>query len=282
MPRKLLEWKLKNETWRLGERTLLVGVVNVTPDSEYDAGRYQDPELAALRALELCDQGADLIEIGAESWRAGSERVSEAEEMRRLVPVLKRLHGKLPVPLIVETAKSAVAEKAIEYGAAVLKDPTGLMADSDIARVANQSGAALILQHMRGTPGQWARLGGMKDATAIVHQELAAAISRAVRYNVPRPCLVVDPGLGLGKRKEHNTDIIVNLDRLLSFEMPLQISPTGKPFHTTPQIETGFHGAMAVAVAAVLRGAHFIRTHDVPATRAAVYVADQLLRDGRP
>lgn len=282
MPRKLLDWKLKNESWRLGERTLLVGVLNVTPDSEYDDGRYQDPELAALRALELCDQGADLVEIGAESWRAGSARISEGEELRRLVPVLKRLRGKLPVPLIVETARSAVAEKAIEYGAAVLKDPTALMVDMEMARVANDSGAALILQHMRGTPDQWARQGGMKDATAVVHQELAAAISRALRSNLPRQCLVLDPGLGLGKRKEHNTDIVVNLDRILSFELPVQVSPTGKPFHTTPQIETGFQGALAVAVAAVLRGAHFIRTHDVPATRAAVYVADQLLRDGRP
>ena len=281
MPRKLLDWKLKNGTLRLGESTLLVGAVNVAPDAGEDEGQYQDPERAALRALELCDQGADLIEIGAETWSPAAARVNEAEELRRLVPALKRLQGKLPVPLIVETAKSAVAAKAVEYGAAALKDPTGLVMDPEVARVANQSGAALILQHMRGAPDQWARLGGMKDAAAVVHQELAAAISRAVRFNVPRQAIAVDPGLGLGKRKEHNTDIVVHLDRLLSFELPLQISPMGHPFHTTPQIETGFHGALAVAVAAALRGAHLIRTRNVPEARAALYVADQLLRDGR-
>jgi len=281
MPRKLLDWKLKNETWRIGERTLLVGVLNVTPDSEYDEGRYQDPGRAAERALELCEQGADLVEIGAESWRAGSARVSEAEELRRLVPVLKRLRGKLPVPLIVETAKSAVAEKAVEYGAQVLKDPTGLLIDAEMARVANQSGAGLILQHMRGTPDRWARAGGIKDPSSLVQQELAAAISRALRANVPRQAIVIDPGFGLGKRKEHNTDLLVAFDRLTGFDLPVQISPTGKPFHTTPQVDTGFYGALAAAVAAVLRGAHFVRTHDIPAFRPALLVADQLLRDSR-
>lgn len=281
MARKLLDWKLKDESWRVGERTLLVGVVSVTPDSLFDQGLYQEPARAAERALELCELGADLIEIGAESFQAGSARVSEAEELRRLVPVLKLLRGKLPVPLIVETSKSAVAEKAVEYGAQVLKDPTGLLIDPEVARVANESGAALLLQHMRGTPDKWARQGGMKHAAAQVHQELAAAISRALRYNVPRHSIVIDPGLGLGKRKEHNTDILLHLDRFTSFEVPVQISPTGKPFQTTPQVETGFHGAIAAAVAAILRGVHFVRTHDVPAMRAAALVADQLLREGR-
>lgn len=281
MARKLLDWKLKNETWRVGERTLLVGVVNVTPDSLLDQGRYQEPARAAERALELCELGADLIEIGAESFQAGSARISEAEELRRLVPVLKLLRGKLPVPLIVETSKSAVAEKAVEYGAQVLKDPTGLLIDPEVARVANESGAALLLQHMRGTPDKWARQGGMKHAAALVHQELAAAISRALRYNVPRHSIVIDPGLGLGKRKEHNTDILVHLDRFTSFEIPVQISPTGKLFHSTPKLDTGLPGALAAAVAAILRGAHFIRTHDLPAMREAALVADQLVREAR-
>ncbi|MCL4843985.1 MAG: dihydropteroate synthase [Bryobacteraceae bacterium] len=281
MPRKLLDWKLRNESWRIGERTLLVGVLNVTPDSIYDEGRYQTPESAYRRAMELCEQGADLLEIGAESFRAGATPVSEAEELRRLVPVLKLLRGKLPVPLIVETAKSAVAEKAVEYGAQVLKDPTGLVLDPEIARVANESGAALILQHMRGVPAQWAKQGGLKHPAAKVHQELAAAVSRSLRYNIPRHSLVIDPGLGLGKRKEHNTDILVHLDLFTSLEIPLQISPTGKPFQTTPQIDTGFHGAIAAAVAAILRGVHLVRTHDVPAMRAAALVADQFLREGR-
>src|SRR5215831_1573626 len=156
MPRKRFEWRLRDRTLQLGERTLIVGVLNVTPDSFSDGGKYLDPDRAFARAIELEEEGADIIDIGAESTRPGSTRVSEAEELRRLVPVLKRLRNKLTIPISVDTYKAAVAAKALELGASILNDPSGLTFDAEMARTAASSNAGLILNHMRGTPETWA------------------------------------------------------------------------------------------------------------------------------
>ena len=181
MARKHYEWKLRDKTLRLGERTLVMGILNVTPDSFSDGGKYLDPDRAFARALELEEQGADIIDIGAESTRPGSTRVSEAEELRRLIPVLKRLEGRLTVPLSVDTYKSAVAAKALELGADIINDPTGLTFDADLARAAAKANAGLILNHMRGAPETWAKLPPLKDPIATIAQELDSAMHRAVR-----------------------------------------------------------------------------------------------------
>src|SRR5712671_4919090 len=134
MSRKHFEWKLHNRTLQLGERTLILGVLNITPDSFSDGGKYEDPDRAFARAIELEEEGADIIDIGAESTRPGSSRISEAEELRRLVPILKRLRNRLTVPVSVDTYKAAVAEKALELGADIINDPSGLTFDPDLAR----------------------------------------------------------------------------------------------------------------------------------------------------
>src|SRR5580698_8295654 len=152
MPRKRFEWKLRDKTLQLGERTLIRGVLNVTPDSFTDGGKYQDPDRAFARAVELEEEGADRIDIGADSTRPGSSRFSEAEELRRLVPVLKRLRNKLSVPISVDTYKAAVAEKALELDVDVINDPSALTFDADLARKAAHANAGLILNHMRGNP----------------------------------------------------------------------------------------------------------------------------------
>src|SRR5690349_1106174 len=156
MARKRFEWRLRDRTLSLGERTLLVGVLNVTPDSFSDGGKYQDPDRAFARAVELEEEGADILDVGAESTRPGSVRVSEAEELRRLVPVLKRLRNKLAIPISVDTYKAAVAAKALELGAEIVNDPSALTWDAELARAAANAGAGLILNHMRGTPEAWA------------------------------------------------------------------------------------------------------------------------------
>src|SRR5208282_1628847 len=150
MPRKRFEWKLRDTTLSLGERTLIMGVLNVTPDSFSDGGKYQDPDRAFARAIELEEEGADIIDIGAESTRPGSTRISEAEELRRLVPVLKRLREKLTIPISVDTYKAAIAGKALELGAEIVNDPSALTFDADLARTAAHANAGLILNHMRG------------------------------------------------------------------------------------------------------------------------------------
>ncbi len=278
MPRRLVDWKFKKQVLHLGERTLIIGILNVTPDSPADHGRYQEPEAAFARAVEMADQGADIVEIGAQSWRAGASRISEAEEKRRLIPVLKRLRGRLGVPICVETCTAAVAEQALEMGVEILKDPTGLIVEPALAKIALMHDAGLVVQHMRGTPDQWAKQPPIKDPAGASVAELSAAAGRAISAGVPRDRIVIDPGFGLGKRKEQNTELLSRLDRIAALGFPLQISPSGKPFMTSPQADTTDSLAVAVAVTSVLAGAHIVRTPDVAGIRAAVLLADELMR----
>src|ERR1700722_14274088 len=228
--RKRFEWKLRDRTLNLGDRTLIFGVLNITPDSFSDGGAYQDPDRAFARAVELEELGADLIDIGAESTRPGSARISEAEEMRRLVPVLKRLRGKLTVPLSVDTYKAAVAEKALELGADVINDPSALTFDADLARKVAHANAGLILNHMRGTPETWSKLPPLKDVIRTIAAELDASVHRAVRAGLDRRQLVIDPGLGFGKRKEQNSEILAQLGELGRLELPILVGASRKHF----------------------------------------------------
>lgn len=278
MPRKHFEWKLRDKALQLGERTLIMGVLNVTPDSFSDGGKYTDPDRAFARAIELEEEGADIIDIGAESTRPGSPRISDAEELRRLVPVLKRLKNKLMVPISVDTYKAAVAEKALELGVDIINDPSGLTMDPDLARKATQGDAGLILNHMRGTPESWAKLPPLKDPIATIGSELDAAVHRAIRSGVDRKRIVVDPGLGFGKRKEQNSEVIGRLDELARLELPLMIGPSRKSFLAKESpFETEFASAAAVT-AAILYGAHIVRVHDVKHMKAVVEVADEIHR----
>jgi dihydropteroate synthase len=264
----------------LGERTLVMGVLNVTPDSFSDAGKYHDPDRAFARAVELEEEGADLIDIGAESTRPGSARISEAEELRRLVPVLKRLRNKLTVPISVDTYKGNVAEKALALGVDVINDPSALTFDPDLARKVAHANAGLILNHMRGTPETWAKLPPLKDVMRTISAELDAAAHRAQRAGVDRRHLVLDPGIGFGKRKEQNADILAKLEQLARLELPLMVGPSRKSFLTRASaMETEFASAAAVT-AAILHGAHIVRVHDVKLMKAVVNVADEVARSG--
>ena len=278
MTRRRFEWRLKQRTLLLGERTLIMAVLNATPDSFSDGGRYMDPDRAFARALELEDQGADVIDIGAESTRPGSERVSEAEELRRLIPILKRLEGKVSIPISVDTYKSAVAAKAIEYGAEIINDPSNLTFDPDVARIAAHGDTGLILNHMRGTPETWAKLPPMKDVIGGILHDLEAAIHRAVSSGVDRLRIVIDPGLGFGKRKEQNAEILARLPQLGALELPILAGPSRKSFLGTRPDNIDIEFATAAAVtAAILGGAHIVRVHDVVKMKSVVQIADAVL-----
>ncbi len=280
MNRRHFVWKLKDRELLTGDRTLIVGVLNVTPDSFSDGGKYLDPDRAFARAIELEEQGADVIDIGAESTRPGAQRVAEAEELRRLVPVLKRLRGKLAVPISVDTYKSAVAEKALEYGAEIINDPSGLTFDPQLARTVANHGAGLIINHMRGTPESWAKLPPIKDVMGVIRQELEASVHRAVRSGMERARIVLDPGLGFGKRKEQNAEILARLQELTALELPILTAASRKSF-LQPSDKTpvaALECATAAAVtASILGGAHMIRVHDVAAMKLVAQVADQIL-----
>src|ERR1700728_4647943 len=207
-------WRLKQREIVLGEHTLLMGVLNVTPDSFSDGGKYSDPDRAFARAIEIEEEGADILDIGAESTRPGSHRLPEAEELRRLIPVLKRLRGKLTIPISVDTYKSAVAEKALEHGAEIINDPTGIMLD------------------------------------------LEAALNRVRQAGVQRHQIVIDPGLGFGKRREQNSEIIANLEALRSFDLPILVGPSRKSFLRKEQPEATEFATAAAVTACILNGAH--------------------------
>lgn len=256
-----------------------MGILNVTPDSFSDGGRHSDPDRAFARAVELEQQGADVIDIGAESTRPGSARVSEAEELRRLVPVLKRLKDQLSVPISVDTYKVGVAEKAIEHGAVIINDPSGLTWDPGLARTVTQHDAGLILNHMRGAPENWAKLGPIKDLMPTIRAELEAALHRAQRAGVQRERIVIDPGLGFGKRKEQNAEILARLSELQSLLVPILVGPSRKSFlaQTDPR-HTEFATAAAVT-AAILAGANIVRVHDVAAMKVVASVADSIVAE---
>jgi dihydropteroate synthase len=278
MRRRLFYWKLKAREIKLGERTVILGVLNVTPDSFSDGGKYQDPDRAYARALELEEQGADILDVGAESTRPGSKQISAEEELRRLIPVLKRLAGKLAIPISVDTYKGEVAERALHLGAEIINDPSGLTLDPQLAKVVTNADAGLILNHMRGRPETWAKLPPLRDVIGTIGRELEATVSRARHAGMDRARIVVDPGIGFGKRKEQNSQILTELPQLARLELPVMVGPSRKSFLAHPtERETEFATAAAVT-AAVLHGAHMVRVHQVREMRAVTDVADEILR----
>src|SRR5438874_5084178 len=215
---KRYQWKLKQREIVLGGRTLLMGVLNVTPDSFSNGGKFSDPDRAFARAVELEEEGADILDIGAESTKPGSQRISEAEELRRLIPLLKRLRGQLAIPISVDTYKSGVAEKALEHGAEIVNDPSGVLLDLQLPRVVTKYDAGLIINHMRGTPETWAKLPPIKDLMRSIAIDLEAALHRARQMGVQKQQIVLDPGLGFGKRREQNSEILASLGGLRVFD----------------------------------------------------------------
>jgi len=277
MSRKRYVWKLKDRELQLGDRTLIMGILNVTPDSFSDGGKFLDPDRAFARAVEMEEEGADIIDIGAESTRPGSARISENEELRRLVPVLKRLRGKLAIPISVDTYKAAVAERALALGAEIINDPSSLTFDPQLAKIAAQHDAGLVLNHMRGTPETWAKLPPLPDVMGTILHDLGATVHRAMRAGLDRSRIVVDPGLGFGKRKEQNAEILARLRELARLDLPILVGPSRKSFLAQQSPEETAYATAAAVAASILAGTHIVRVHDVRYMRAAASVADAIL-----
>lgn len=273
--RKPYQWRLKQREIVLGDRTLLMGVLNLTPDSSA-AINYSDPDRAFSRAVEIEEQGADLLDISGAWRRTGSPEVPEAEELRRVIPVLKRLRGKLAIPVSVTTHRSAVAEKAIEHGAEIIHDPTGILLDLHLPKVVAKNDAGLIINHMRGNPDTWAKLPPMKDVMRSIVIDLEAALHRARQAGVEKQRIIIDPGLGFGKRREQNAEIIANLETLRSFDVPILVGPAGECFSKTQPHESDEFMTASAVTASILNGAHIVRVQDVKAMKSVVEVADSI------
>jgi dihydropteroate synthase len=272
----------------LGRRTCVMGVLNVTPDSFSDGGRFFDPSAAVAQGERMAAAGADVIDVGGESTRPFSDPVPAEEEIRRVVPVVAELARRVDVPISIDTTKAEVARRALAAGAAMVNDISGLELDPDLARAAADFGALLVLMHMRGEPRTMQVDPRYDDLVGEIREHLSRAAERAQRMGVERSRLVVDPGLGFGKTAAHNLELIRRLPEFAVLELPLLVGPSRKSFirrlvkppevkdipADLPVVETGTQAAVA---AAVIGGAHIVRVHDVAATVATVKVIDAIL-----
>jgi dihydropteroate synthase len=310
------EIKISGRKVVMGARTLIMGVLNVTPDSFSDGGRYLDPVRALRRGVELARQGADWIDVGGESTRPGSQPIAAEEELRRVLPVIRGLRRKLrDVPISIDTTKAEVAEQALQAGANVVNDISGLRFEPCLAEVAHRYRAPLILMHIRGRPETMQRKPFARNVWRSLAKGFETSIRRALAAGMDRSQLILDPGLGFGKSRRQNYEILAGLEKLHRFHLPLLIGASRKSFvqaivvgeglepsraqrpgarywpiagtsersrHTPKQnSDLLLTGDAAAVVAAILGGAHIVRVHDPGAVLPAVRVADALLATHR-
>ena len=273
------EWRLARRTLDYGARPLVMGILNVTPDSFSDGGQFFSLEAALARAAEMIAEGADIIDIGGESTRPGAETVPAAEEMRRVVPLIERLAPASPAPLSIDTFKATVARAALDAGAEIVNDISGGRFEPEILSVAAEARAGVVLMHSRGAPGHLHGLEPVSDIMMEVANDWRRAIAAATARGVAPERIALDPGIGFGKTPEQNLELIAKLD-ILAREFggfPLLVGASRKSFigrllDDAPAAER-LAGSLATVAAAVLRGARIIRAHDVRATIEAARVA---------
>lgn len=312
--RPIFEFVINQRKLRLGERTLVMGVLNVTPDSFSDGGCYYTAARAIEHGLEMVRQGADWIDVGGESTRPGSRPVPAAEELRRVLPVIQGLQKKLrTLPISIDTTKAEVAEAAVRAGASIINDVSGLRFDPRLAEVAAKYRTPLILMHLRGRPETMQRKPFARSIWRSLRDGLKRSIGRALARGVPRSQLIIDPGMGFGKSRRQNFEILAQLERLRRFRLPILVGTSRKSFvqavvageglqpsrsqkhrastwpltggtraglvprNWTPQAAPLLLGDAAAVAASILGGAHIVRVHDVAAVLPAVRIADAIL-----
>ena len=278
----MTSWNIKDREMPIGERTLIMGILNVTPDSFSDGGQFFNPDKALAHAEQMIAEGADIVDVGGESTRPGGEPVSIDEEIERVVPVIEALSQRTDTPISVDTTKSEVARAALDAGAAIVNDVSALRFDFYIADAVARAEAGLVLMHSRGTPATMHRLPPVADIMEEVTSSLRASVHMAERRGVKRASIVIDPGIGFGKTQEQNLELIAKLDQLIAAfpGYPLLIGTSRKSFigrilgNAPP--EERLHGTMATVTAAILRGAHIVRVHDVKAAAETIRVTESI------
>jgi dihydropteroate synthase len=270
-----------------GRQTCIMGVVNVTPDSFSDGGNFFTSDAAVAQGEKLAADGADILDIGGESTRPFSEPIPDDEEIRRVIPVIENLAKRLSIPISIDTMKAAVARRALEAGAAMINDISALRFDPDMAAVAKAFDTPVVLMHMLGDPKTMQKSPSYDDLIFEIRNFLEEAIRRAEGQGISKSKLIIDPGIGFGKTVSHNLLLINHLAAFASLEVPILIGPSRKAFirkllkneqredisADSPIVEIGTQAAVA---AAVLRGAHIVRVHDVANTRATIRILDAM------
>jgi len=283
------EWHIaRGKTLPIGERTLVMGIVNVTPDSFSDGNQFLDPDKAIAHAEEMIAEGADIIDVGGESTRPGGAAiVSAEEELKRVLPVIEHLTRRSDIPISIDTTKAEVARAALDAGALIVNDVSALRFDFHVADEAAKVGAGLVLMHSRGTPATMHKLPPVADIFHEVAKSLRSSISMAERRGVKPESIVIDPGIGFGKSQEQNIELIAKLDQIIAAfpDFPLLIGTSRKSFigriladengEPAPAPKR-LAGSLATITAAILKGAHIVRVHDVKAAVQTVKVADTM------
>ena len=287
--RKVYRLKLPSGTLELGGRTLIMGVLNVTPDSFSDGGKFLQPGRAVEHALEMEKAGADLLDIGGESTRPGSAGIAADEELARVLPALERLQGKLKIPISIDTRKSDVAEAAIHAGAQIINDVSGLKHDPRMGEIVARHGVPLILMHMRGEPATMQKGPFARNVMQDVTRGLRASVALARKASVAKTQIILDPGIGFGKSFEQNYEILRRLPELAKLGYPFLVGTSRKGFlgatlrrdaNGVPPDERLWATAATVA-ASILGGAHIVRVHDVAEMVQVARTADCILANSK-
>ncbi len=280
-----LEWA--GHQLELGATTRIMGILNVTPDSFSDGGRFFGLDAALRQAERLVGEGADILDIGGESTRPFSDPVSVEEELRRVLPVIEYLAPKIPIPISIDTCKAAVAKAAISAGASIINDISALRFDPMMADTAAKHPVLAILMHMKGTPKNMQAEPVYDDPVKEIHGFLCDAVFRAEAAGIPKKRLIIDPGIGFGKTMMHNLYLIKHLDAFLDIGVPIMIGTSRKAFirrllkseagaELSPEDDRVITGTQATVACAVLKGAHLVRVHDVAAASATCRIADAI------
>jgi len=288
--RAIFQWNLGTRVLELGRRTLIMGIVNVTPDSFSDGGLYIDAGKAVVRAEQLLDEGATILDVGGESTRPGvSEPVSEEEERRRVLPVIRDLKRRRPDAVIsVDTYKASVARAAVDLGAEVVNDVSGFRWDLKMAKTLAELKVGAVLMHTRGRPDEWRSLPPIGDPVLLVKRDLRQWAEAAALAGIKRDRLVLDPGFGFGKRFEENYPLLAHFAELQQIGFPLLAGVSRKSFigrtlargGKDAEVSERLYGTLAAETSLILKGAHIIRTHDVRSAMEAARVADAIMASG--
>ncbi len=284
--RRQFQLRLPARTPALGERTLVMGVLNVTPDSFSDGGLFFNADAAVARAVAMERAGADIIDVGGESTRPGSSGVAVETELARVLPVIERLRGKIRIPISVDTSKSEVAEAAAAAGAEIVNDVTALRNDPRIAEVARRRKLGLVLMHMRGKPRTMQKAAFARDVLSDVVKGLRHAAALARRAGVAKKQIVLDPGIGFGKSYQQNCELLAGLPELARLGYPLLVGTSRKSFIGKLLEKSKLRGASgteriwgtaATVAASILQGAHIVRVHDVAEMMQVARVCDAVM-----
>jgi dihydropteroate synthase len=277
-----MNWSFANRSFSFGPRPLVMGIVNVTPDSFSDGGQFSATNAAIEHGVRLASEGADLLDVGGESSRPGAKPISVKEELARVIPVVRGLAAKASVPISVDTTKAEVARQAMAAGAAIVNDVAAGLGDPDMAAVVRETGAGVVLMHMQGTPETMQLNPTYTDVVREVREFLAERIEAFAKAGVPAERIAVDPGIGFGKTAEHNRLLLAHLDELLALDRPILLGISRKGFLgriTGRPVNERLASSLAAACFCVTRGAaHILRVHDVAATVDAARVLEALRR----